>query len=336
MIEENYTTGADAAPKKKGGLFFWFPLFLTALVMGVLVLTGAALFLNNPNAAFAPNTSVTIETGESVKQITTKLQDESVVRSGTFLYLLIVFLFEPQDIKASTYVFEEPITSYQVAQRLTQGDFDSDLLRFTHFEGERATDIAERAALLLPEFNASEFIALAEPQEGKLFPDTYFVPESYTATELYNLMLETYQNEVRPLQRQIAEYSLSEAEVLVLASIIEREANTPESMAMVSSILQNRLAINMPLQADASIEYILHKPLEELVPEDLKIDSPYNTYLYTGLPPTPIGNPGLGAIRAVLEPATSDNFYYITDEEGVFHYSETYDQHLKNIELYLR
>lgn len=105
-------------------------------------------------------------------------------------------------------------------------------------------------------------------------------------------------------------------EILALASIIEREANSPDSMKLVSSVLQNRLEIGMALQADASIEYVLDKPLKELTPEDLKIDSPYNTYLYTGLPPTPIGNPGLDAIMAVLQPAESEYFYYITDEEG--------------------
>jgi UPF0755 protein len=121
-----------------------------------------------------------------------------------------------------------------------------------------------------------------------------------------------------------------------LASIIEREANSPESMKMVSGILQNRLTIDMPLQADASIEYILDKPLNALLPEDLKIDSPYNTYLNRGLPPTPIGNPGLTAIEAVLEPTLSKYLFYITDETGEFHYAEDFDQHRANIQRYLR
>lgn len=338
MIEEEYSD--EINPSETSGersrVFFWIPLLLTLSAFASLIVVGLAFFLNSPSATFSPNTSVTIETGESVKQITAKLENESIVHSGSFLYFIIVFLFEPKNIKASTYVFEEPMTSYQVARQLTVGDFDNDLLRFTHFEGERTTAIAERAALLLPNFNPTEFIEIAEPQEGKLFPDTYFVPETYTATELFSLMFDTYTKEVRPLQPQIAEHPLTETEILVLASLIEREANSPESMAMVSGILQNRLKINMPLQADASIEYILDKPLDELTPEDLKIDSPYNTYLNPGLPPTPIGNPGMTAIKAVLEPTASANFYYITDSEGVFHYSETYDQHLRNVQLYLR
>jgi UPF0755 protein len=81
---------------------------------------------------------------------------------------------------------------------------------------------------------------------------------------------------------------------------------------------------------------VLDKPLADLVPEDLKVDSPYNTYTNTGLPPTPIGNPGRDAMMAVLEPTESDYFYYITDEDGEFHYSKTYQEHLRNIERYLR
>ncbi len=92
----------------------------------------------------------------------------------------------------------------------------------------------------------------------------------------------------------------------------------------------------MPLQADASIEYILDKPLKELTPDDLKIDSPYNTYTNRGLPPTPIGNPGIEAIKAVLNPTPSQYVFYITDNEGVFHYAVTYDEHKENIAKYLR
>jgi len=143
------------------------------------------------------------------------------------------------------------------------------------------------------------------------------------------------------LQSQIAQSEFTEAEILILASILEREANSPESMGIVSGILQNRLAINMPLQADATIEYVLETPLGELPPGQLaaelrELDSPYNSYLNLGLPPTPIGNPGLTAIKAVLNPVETDYFYYVTDADGAFYYAETYDQHLQNIERYLR
>jgi UPF0755 protein len=107
-------------------------------------------------------------------------------------------------------------------------------------------------------------------------------------------------------------------------------------MKMVSGILQNRLSIGMALQTDASIEYVLDKPLSELSAEDLDLDTPYNTYMYPGLVPTPIGNPGLLAIDAVLNPTPSDFFYYITGNDGNFYYAETFEEHKQNIYKYLQ
>lgn len=313
-------------------LFYVFLLFLITSVTCVWY----AKTLNQPPTDFPLNQPIAIENGMSIKSITEKLQDAKVVRSSTFLYYTLVFFHDPSSVKASTYIFNSPLSTNDVARRLSEGDFDTDLVRFTHIEGERVTAIATRAADILPAFNTERFIKNATPLEGKLFPETYFIPITYTDDDLLHLLTKAYVAAIAPYEHLIASSTLSIDEILVLASIIEREANTTESKKMVSSILQNRLAIDMPLQADASIEYILSKPLSELTPQDLEIDSPYNTYLYSGLPPTPIGNPGLEAILAVLEPTPSDYFYYITDHDGVFHYAKTYTEHLSNIERYLR
>ncbi len=292
--------------------------------------------LNQPPDNFPINTPITIEPGTEVREITKILQRANVVKSDNLLYYLIVLWHEPTNLKASTYLFTESITAKEVAQRLTEGDFDTDLIRFTHYEGERVRQLAKRASDSLPNFDYDRFIVNAEPLEGKLFPDTYFIPQKYTDEELLTLMLNTFNDQVKSLTTDIESHSLSLDEILVLASIVEREANTPESKKMVAGILLNRLEIDMALQADASMEYVLDKPLSELTPDDLETDSPYNTYLYPGLPPTPIGNPGLDAITAVLYPTTSDYFYYITGNDGEFYYAETYSGHLRNIEVYLR
>ena len=107
-------------------------------------------------------------------------------------------------------------------------------------------------------------------------------------------------------------------------------------MKIVAGILDSRLVLGMPLQVDATMEYVLDKPLSQLEPEDLEIDSPYNTYLNSGLPPTPIGNPGLAAIRAVLEPLPTDYLFYITDENGDFYYAKNFEEHKQNIARYLQ
>lgn len=316
-------------------------IFILTFGVGLLCLFFISFYLivsnlNQSPVTFPVNQPVVIEQGTEVKSITHILKEADVVKSETLLYYALLFFYEPKDVKASTYIFDKPLTTMEVAQRLTQGDFDTGLVRFTHFEGERVTQLARRADEVLPLFDAEVFISNAEPLEGRLFPETYFVPPTYTSADLQKLMTDTFDDEIMKIQTLIDAQELSLDEIVILASVIEREANSPESQKMVAGILQNRLAIDMPLQTDASIEYILDKPLSELTPDDLKIDSPYNTYLNKGLPPTPIGNPGLTAIMAVLEPTLSDYYYYITGNDGEFYYAKTYNEHLINIKKYLR
>ncbi len=311
------------------------------LLLGCLFLLLASIvsvyayFLNSPVAHGDWPRSVTVAPGTSVKEITASLESEGIVHSKELLYFALTLLHTPEDIKASTYIFEEPLSTLAVAKKLVAGDFDSDLIKFTHREGERATHIAREAAEVLENFDEEAFLTRAVPLEGRLYPETYFIPKTFTADELVNLMLESFEKHAaEELANNTSD--LTTDEVLILASILEREANSPQSMAMISDILQRRMKEGMPLQADASIEYILDKPLKELTPDDLKIDSPYNTYTNRGLPPTPIGNPGIEAIKAVLNPTPSNYVFYITDTEGIFHYAVTYDEHKANIEKYLR
>jgi UPF0755 protein len=201
-------------------------------------------------------------------------------------------------------------------------------------EGSTRKEIAKIAARVIEDFNEVTFLEVSKGFEGVLFPETYYVPPGFSPQQLFSLLSETYKEKIKSIN--FSESKLSESESIILASIIEREANDTESMRMVSGILQNRMQIGMALQADASMEYVLDKPLKELTPEDLKIDTPYNTYLNTGLPPTPIGNPGLESINAVLSPEPSEFLFYITGNDGNFYYARTYNEHLKNIDLHLK
>lgn len=324
------------------------PLFVKVFFFGflaLLILFSLGIWhishLNTPPENFPTNQSITIAPGTDVRSITEQLETDGVVRSAQFLYWMLIFTHDPSSIKASTYLFDEPLNTTAVALKLTEGDFDTDLIRFTHFEGERVSLLAKRAGEQFVNFDTERFLENTQNQEGKIFPETYFVPPNFSDLDLLALMQQTYTEKLEPFQEQILSHPLTEDEIIILASIIEREANTPESMRMVSGILQNRLAIGMALQADASIEYVVETPLGQLpagqLAEELReLDSPYNTYLYPGLPPTAIGNPGLEAITAVLEPTESDFFYYLTNDDGEFFYSETYDQHLENIRIHLR
>lgn len=306
-------------------------LFVILLIIGFFSFN----FLKTPPQDFPLNKEIVVEKGTSLREAIKKMKEEGVLRSEWFAYGYMIFNHENESVKAGTYKFVKPLNLPDLLNELILGNHRNELIRFTHIEGESVNAIAQTAAVNLEDFATEKFIELARPSEGKLFPETYLIPVDYTAEELFSLLNNTFLERMSGLQVEIDKSNLTLDEIIILASIIEREANTVESKKMVSGILQNRLAIGMPLQVDASIEYVLNKSLSELTPEDLEINSPYNTYLHKGLPPTAIGNPGMEAIMAVLEPTKSDYLFYITGDDGRFYYAKNFEEHRLNIVRHL-
>lgn len=313
-------------------------LFVLLLLISLFSVTsyGVFVYISGTPSDFPVNTEIRIEPGTSTKEAAQIMKDAGVIHSKLALLIQLRLKHQGESVKASQYVFKEPLSLAGVAEALIAGDNTSDLIRITHREGESNRELSRVADTELLDFDATVFLNLADDVEGKLFPETYFVPKTYTAEDLFVLLTNTFETKLAPLQAQIDAHPLSLDEIIILASILEREANTEESKKMVSGILQTRLDIGMALQVDASMEYVLDKPLRELTPEDLKIDSPYNTYLNPGLPPTPIGNPGLEAIQAVLNPTPSNYLFYITGDDGNFYYAEDFEAHKANVARYLR
>lgn len=293
-------------------------------------------FLQTPPNQFPIHKPFIIEAGTSISQIVEEAKSAHLIRSEFLLYALLVTEFRNKPPQASTYIFDTPINVRALASMFARGDHDSNLISITIPEGTTNKDIANIAAALLPNFDTDAFLNIAIGQEGYLFPETYFIPATYTEEDLYTLLNDTFSKKIQTLEPALGNHVLSLTEIIILASIIEREANSEESMRMVSGILQKRLTLGMPLQVDASMEYVLDKPLSELTADDLKQESAYNTYLNTGLPPTPIGNPGLTSVQAVLEPIESEYLFYITGTDGNFYYARTFAEHRENIERYLR
>lgn len=309
-------------------------------IVGVFLVVSLAGFIlwqqTLPPKDFPTNSVITVSRGLSASAIAHTLEEQKVVRSNLLLYLVLTWRYDPANIQAGTYVYSEPLNVWQVAERLMMASSADNLVAVTLPEGFTIKEFANLVSTNLVNFDTEHFIELGKGKEGYFFPDTYYLPNDFTAEELVNLLSETYIQKIAGVREEIAAHTLTEGEIIILASILEREANTEESMRTVSGILQNRLGIGMALQADATMEYALDRPLNQLEASDLEIDSPYNTYLYKGLPPTPIGNPGLMAINAVLNPIVSDYFYYLTDNEGNFYYAKTFDEHRANIAKYLR
>lgn len=308
-------------------------------VFGIVVAFVTLLYSWNQSTTFETQI-VTIEPGTTVSAMAAQLAEAGIVESPLLLEMILRFGVDASNVQAGSYRFISPINTPEVAQQLVSGELYHELKRLTFIEGMRAQEYAITAAQQLPLVEVAEFKTATVGMEGTLFPETYFVPDDFTTDQLVTLMQQTHLETLDSLLTN-ASTSLSREEIVIIASIVEREANTPESMALVAGVFMNRLAIGMPLQADASIEYVIDTPLGELAPGQLaaelrELDSPYNTYINTGLPPTPIGNPGAVALAAVITPTESDFFYYITGNDGEFYYAETYDQHLVNIDRHLR
>jgi len=310
------------------------------LLILVLVLVKGGFFLvyslKQPPENFPSEEVIEIKTGSTLRDVAKIAKEKKLVKSELFFYAYFITFGNPSDIKASNYVFKNPTTVSELVEAFSKGSYAEGLIKLTLIEGSSVKGFSEQIKAVLPNFDTERFIELAKPFEGYLFPETYLVPDDFSPEELVDLLKTTFLEEISKHQGLVERSKLTLNEIVILASIVEREANSTESQKMVAGILQNRLTLGMPLQADASVEYILEKPLSELTPEDLKINSPYNTYLNDGLPPTPIGNPGINAILAVLSPTESDYLFYITGDDGKFYYAKTFDEHRVNIAKYLR
>ena len=286
---------------------------------------------NTPPPDFPINTEVVIEEGTTARSTTELLGDLHIIRSPLLAYLYIQKSQHTSFIQAGSYTFDTPLTMAEIVQALIEGTHRTPLVKVMLPEGFRARNIHK----YLPDTFATIATTTLEVQEGYLFPDTYHISSKTTAEEFLTLLHTTYEKRIAPYRDQIAASGLTEKDVIILASILEREANDQNSMRMVSAILQNRLHKNMPLQVDATFDYIFNKQSSELTATDLQTDSPYNLYLHTGLPPTPIANPGIAAIEAVLNPIKTDSLYYLTGNDGNFHYAKTFDEHKRNKLKYL-
>lgn len=278
---------------------------------------------------------VTIPKGSTLAQTVGILEENKIIEHADVLRLLIRVTGTSSSVFAGDYYFAQPINLYTVYRRITTGAFGITAVSFIVKEGETVHMIAERCERLLFRCKKDSFIEKASSKEGYLFPDTYFVRPNITEGELILLLEQTLYDKLAPYTAAIQTSQFSLHELLTLASIIEKEELEDADRKMISGVLRNRLAINMPLQVDATFLYIMGKGSFDLSRKDLAHDSPYNTYVYAGIPPGPIGSPSLSSILAALFPTKNNALFYLADSKGTTYYSETYEEHLKKKRKYI-
>jgi UPF0755 protein len=224
-----------------------------------------------------------------------------------------------------------------VAKRIVRGDHELVPIRVTFPDGSSSKQMAAILERMVPDFDTETFLAIATPQEGKLFPDTYFFlpgedPELVETALLNNFKLHLADTD---LQNAIAKFGKPLPEVLTMASLLEKEANNTPDRQKIAGLLWHRIAIGMPLQVDAVFPYIIGVGTYDLTKADLATTSAYNTYANKGLPPGPIDNPSMSSVLAAVTPVKSNYVYYLSDRQGNLHFCATYSCQLANQRKYL-
>lgn len=326
-----------SSERKPQTLIHLFILSLLALIIaGGFAMFFLVGYVNTAPERFPIKQPVAIEKGLSLTGISSSLKSQGVIRSGSLFRAFVLAGGATADLRAGVYEFPAPISTIEVINSLVTGLYSNKTVRITIPEGSNTKEIGLLAASILDSVTESDFTKKATSSEGYLFPETYYVPPTYTSDELISLMKSTFEEQTESLQKEIRSSALTIHEIVVMASILEKEGKSEESMKMIAGILYKRMELGMPLQVDAPFAYILGKASSELTVEDLRMKSPYNTYVNKGLPPHAIGNPGLVALRAALAPTLSPYIYYLNDESGNFHYAKTFEEHKKNKARYLR
>ncbi len=325
------------------------PLERTALSLYLLINEGR---LNSPAGDPLVSYELEVIPGEPASSAVDRLQTAGVVFDGTLLKNYLRYRGLDVRVAAGLYRLQGGMTVREIAESLQIADLSRNYL--TVLEGWRVEQIAHALPEMYLSFPSDEFLAathtrisdysftadLPDPPslEGYLFPDTYHLSEEMTALDLIKTMLDNFEDQVDvELRAQFAQHGLDLHQAVTLASIIEREAVIPEEGPLIASVFLNRLALGMKLEADPTVQYAIGSPDDgwwktSLTLEDLNVQSPYNTYLYPGLPPGPIANPGLAALRAVAYPAETTYLYFraMCDGSGQHVFAVTYEEHLEN------
>jgi len=299
-----------------------------------------------------------IDSGESFKHIADRLEESDLVRSAFSFEMVARIIGATSNLKTGSFTIKEGQSYLDILTALTKST-SAEEIKITIPEGYTRQQIGNLVQEKFASISGDDWEAATGPEsplktrmatigfipddqslEGYLFPDTYRFAVDATAEDIAEIMILT-------LERRLEENDinakslglvgdLSFHKAVVLASIIEREVRGSEDMRYVADIFLKRLEIGQALQADSTVNYITGGDNPSISFDDTELDSPYNTYKYTGLPPGPISNPGINAFLAVQDPIPNDWYFFLTTPDGEVVYAKTFNQHISNKRLYLR
>ena len=326
---------------KKFSLFIPF-VFLIAVLAGFFWWRWGMSALSLQSSTMSK--TFVVRKGESLSSVAGRLQEESLIHNSLIFKILILKDGLAGKIQAGSFRLNSSLRPQEIADILTHGTED---IWLTFPEGWRKEEFAQRLVANLEKFDVDGFLKITASHEGELFPDTYLLPREASPSAVFNLLLNNFQKKFdKKIEDDLSGLGLTKKEALILASLVEREARNDQDRPIIAGILIKRLKANWPLQIDATLQYVLadlNCQKQNLICDwwpDVtitakQINSPYNTYKNRGLPPTPICNPGLASIKAVVYPQETDFWFYLSDKTGKMHYAKTAEEHNENINQYL-
>lgn len=324
--------------RKNAKVFYFVASILAIIIVTPFVISKYISYQSRPVSKDikSPDVVFTVKEGDTATSVATSLKNKNLIRSDTAFRFYLKSNNLEKDIHVGYFKLSPSMTFSQISQTL-KGSGSQDV-RVLIPEGFRNEEIARRLfrTLNIPE---KEFLSLAK--EGYMFPDTYDFRVDVSPEDIAEVMRKTFDTKVASVIKS-SDTTMTENEVMTLASIVEKESRTDADRPVIAGILLNRLAINQGLEVDATLQYLLGEGEDGwwahdsvALVEAKTIDSPYNTYKYAGLPPGPINNPGLKSVEAVLSPTSSKYYYYLHEADGTPHYAETFQQHQNNIANFL-
>lgn len=326
-------------------------ILMTFVLIGVLVIAGLFFYVNQQLSS--PGTegpvTVSVEMGESPRQVADNLEDMKVIRNADLFYYWMRYFDDPAAIKAGDYDIELPIAKEELLDMLKKGIIQEESVRITIPEGLKVEETIEILSshglgsadvyreLCKRNFGEYEFLpneAVPNTEylmEGYLFPDTYEFFLDATEEQVLDKLLTRFQEIYSDGYRARAEeLGYSDYQVLTMASIVEKEAKLDRERATIAGVFYNRLELGMAFQSCATIQFLFEEPKERLFNKDLEIDSPYNTYQVAGLPPGPIASPGRESLEAALWPEEHDYLYFVANDDGSHDFNRTFSEHVED------
>ena len=322
--------------------------FALAVIVLFLVLVWLAVGLYPPRNLPSEKAFFNVEKGMGIGAVARALKERGLIRARLPFVISYRLFFYPQKIKAGEYSFSSPLRPKEILDMMVKGKVFLHVVTIP--EGLTGQEIEPLVSPLLSDgeegFQAafqdcaviSSVDREAKNLEGYLFPETYSFPKGISSKEVTETMVAEFMavfDETRRSRARALEMTVGK--IVILASLIEKEAAVPEEKRLVSAVFHNRLRLGMKLDCDPTIIYVLKKEGKyegNLRKKDMSLDSPYNTYLYAGLPPGPICNPGREALEAALYPAPEDYLYFVAKNDGSHHFSRTFTEHQNAVRFY--